>query len=209
MNSILNPARLGAAALAAVIALSLAACATPAVPGGPPLIGDTPHPESIVVGAGSVLQVDDSPAELCFYLLQSYPPQCSGIELIGWDWNTVEGSETASGVTWGSYAVWGTYDGETLTVTDSVLLALYDPLFEEHPKRLPENAGTTSESDLLTIQQQLHTDPPFDIVSSSPGNGYLFVTVYYDDGTYQEWADNRFGPDVIVIENALRPVDGP
>jgi hypothetical protein len=45
------------------------------------------------------------------------PPQCSGVPLKGWDWAQVDGEESASGTTWGSYRVTGRYDGQTLTVT--------------------------------------------------------------------------------------------
>ena len=36
---------------------------------------------------------------------------------MGWDWDAVDGEESAVGVTWGYYVVWGVWDGETLTVS--------------------------------------------------------------------------------------------
>lgn len=42
---------------------------------------------------------------------ESYPPQCGGPRIIGWDWDAVTGDEAASGVRWGEYEVVGTYVG--------------------------------------------------------------------------------------------------
>lgn len=47
----------------------------------------------------------------------SLPPQCGGPDIVGWDWNTVAGEETANGTTWGDYKVTGTFDGRRLTLT--------------------------------------------------------------------------------------------
>jgi hypothetical protein len=48
----------------------------------------------------------------------SYPPQCDGPALVGWDWATVDDEERANGSTWGIYHVVGTWDGERLTLTE-------------------------------------------------------------------------------------------
>ncbi len=56
-------------------------------------------------------------------------PQCSGPEIDGWDWTTIELKETASDVTWGAFAVIGFWDGERFEVTEPPIpLALYDPM---------------------------------------------------------------------------------
>lgn len=65
----------------------------------------------------------DAPPELCLGgVAESYPPQCGGLELIGLDWDDVADAETASGVTWGTGWVVGSYDGEagTFTLTEPV-----------------------------------------------------------------------------------------
>lgn len=161
-----------------------------------------------VVGTGTVLQIGDAAAQFCLgAIMESYPPQCSGVELHGWEWTADDGSETASGVTWGTFAVWGAYDGESLRVSDSVMLALYDPMYVEDPALLPENAGESTDAELNAIIDKIYDDAPFDVLYGSPENGYLFVTVVFDDGTYQEWADNRYGPDVVQIRSALTEVD--
>src|SRR5690606_7731091 len=119
-----KPATLLAVTTAIALVAGLTSCATPSGPGTtPPLVGDTPASTGDVVGTGTVLQNGDSAPEFCLGgVLESYPPQCSGVELIGWDWDSVDGEETASDVTWGTYAIWGAFDGEALTVTDSVML---------------------------------------------------------------------------------------
>jgi hypothetical protein len=161
-----------------------------------------------VLGQGTVLQIDGEAPQFCLgAVMESYPPQCSGPEVVGWDWASVDGHESANGVTWGTYAVQGTWDGEKLTVTQPpIMLALYDPMMIPDPLRDPSNAGTTSEADLLTIQTELHEAGTVDVLVSGPENGHLFATVVYDDGQVQQYFDELYGPDVVVVESALRPV---
>lgn len=206
-NHVLRPVHRALAAAATVaLAFSLAACATPTSPGAPGT--DAPMADVNVIGTGTVLQKGDAAPQLCLgAVMESYPPQCSGVELTGWEWAADDGSETASEVTWGTYAVWGSYNGERLAVTDSVMLALFDPMFVEDPKTLAENAGSTAEAELIAIQDKLHGDAPFEVLESHTANGYLFATVVYADGTQQEWADNRYGPDVVQIRSALTAVE--
>ncbi|MGH3011465.1 MAG: hypothetical protein ACRDMY_06450, partial [Gaiellaceae bacterium] len=63
--------------------------------------------------------------ELCLGgVADSLPPQCGGVPIANWDWDAVEGEESASGTTWGDFHVVGTYDGEAFNVTD---VGPYDP----------------------------------------------------------------------------------
>ena len=89
-----------------------------------------PPPEGEVVGVGTVMDTGQGDPQLCLgAIAESYPPQCSGIPITNWDWAPVKDTSEASGTTrWGSYAVTGTYDGETFTVTQKPMSsALYDP----------------------------------------------------------------------------------
>ena len=89
-----------------------------------------PPPDGEVVGVGTVMDTGQGDPELCLgAVAESYPPQCSGIPITNWDWKPVKDTSESSGTTrWGSYAVTGTYDGETFTVTkDPMSSALYDP----------------------------------------------------------------------------------
>lgn len=190
------------------LAAGLAACATPITPGAP-TPGGGPLSPTDVVGMGTVIQVGDEAPELCLGpVMESYPPQCSGVELHGWEWTADDGSESSGDVTWGSYAVWGSYDGDSLSVTDSVMLALYDPMFVQDPALLPENRGTSSDAELNALSDTIWSDAPFEILESYPENGYLFARVVFDDGTSQEWADNRYGPGKVQIRSALLPIEG-
>ncbi|QBX56145.1 hypothetical protein EXE58_12165 [Nocardioides seonyuensis] len=75
---------------------------------------------------------DGDGAELCLGgVAESLPPQCSGLPMAGWDWAEHPEHEEAAGVRWGSFAVTGSYDGETFTVTEAVPAALYDPMAQE------------------------------------------------------------------------------
>ena len=144
-----------------------------------------------VIGQGTVIQTGDTPPQFCLGpVMESYPPQCSGPEIVGWDWDAVEGDETAGDVTFGAYAIWGTWDGTVFTATESVMLALYDPMPIVDPLLDPENAGDTPEAELTRIQDELTESSPFPILSSGQMNGYLFVDVIYDDGSIQAWVDS-------------------
>jgi hypothetical protein len=141
--------------------------------------------------------------------MESYPPQCSGPDILGWDWAAVDGEESASGVTWGAYAVQGTWDGERFTVTQPpMLLALYDPMPVDQPLRDPANAGTTSDERLQAIRDELNETAALRPLGSSAVNGYLFATYLYDDGDLQRYLDATYGSGVVVVESALRSVEG-
>jgi hypothetical protein len=81
-------------------------------------------PTELLRGSGTVLD-DGSGPQLCLGgVAESYPPQCSGITLAGWDWDAVDGEESAAGTTWGEFHVVGTYDGVTFSVVEA---GPYDP----------------------------------------------------------------------------------
>ncbi|MBZ2196043.1 hypothetical protein [Occultella gossypii] len=116
------------AALGVVAGLVLAACGglggSPGSggpsDGGPTISGTNSDPAGeVLVGVGTIMQVDGEPAEICLGgILTSYPPQCAGPELIGFErWDTLD-HESASGRTWGDAWVVGTYDGTSFTLTE-------------------------------------------------------------------------------------------
>jgi hypothetical protein len=73
----------------------------------------------------TVLERPGDLPELCEgAIAESYPPQCSGKPIVGWDWNDVDGETSASGTTWGEYHVVGTWDGEQLTLTEKPTAAV-------------------------------------------------------------------------------------
>lgn len=68
--------------------------------------------------SGTVLESPDHGPELCLGgVAESYPPQCSGLPVAGWDWEDVEDRRSSAGTTWAEVSVRGTYDGERFTLT--------------------------------------------------------------------------------------------
>lgn len=200
----------------AIPALLLAGCATPADPGagGDVVPGGAGEPNPIaasgvVVGQGTVLQKDGEEAQFCLGpIMESYPPQCSGPQLLGWEWPDDGMWESSNGVTWGTYAVSGTWDGSVFTRGEMVIpLALYDPLRPEpDPRADPANAGSNDEELLARVQEELSAWTSVTVLISYPENGYLWATVYYDDGTIQSYLDEIYGPDVVVVQSAFRDI---
>lgn len=72
----------------------------------------------VVRGTASVLQSPEHGPQLCWEMEASLPPQCAGPDVVGWDWEVVDGEESANGTTWGSFLVTGTWDGTVLTLTE-------------------------------------------------------------------------------------------
>jgi hypothetical protein len=71
-----------------------------------------------LTGTTTVLESSEHGPQACFGgVMDSYPPQCGGPDIVGWDWDAVEGEESASGTTWGDYSVVGTYADGALTLT--------------------------------------------------------------------------------------------
>lgn len=65
----------------------------------------------------TVLESPEHGPQLCHSVEESYPPQCGGPDIVGWDWSAVE-AESANGTTWGAYTIVGTWDGQTFTLTE-------------------------------------------------------------------------------------------
>ena len=128
-----------------------------------------PVPEGTVTTHGLMTVLDPGTGpQLCLgAIAESYPPQCSGLPLKDFDFGDV-GAEEASGVTWGSYAVTGTFDGTTFTATESTPAALYDPIAmptEEPPGPACESPATT-DPDLATPEAM---DATLAAASALPG----------------------------------------
>jgi hypothetical protein len=139
----------------AMAAMGLAGCAglgegpavqadgpTGGMTGGAGATGRDDRPGTLV-GAGydgrfevTATVLDDGAAgpQLCAGgVAESYPPQCGGPPVAGWDWDTVD-HEAASGVRWGTFRLVGTWDGETFTVTEP-----------PQPPAAPGSSGSVSE----------------------------------------------------------------
>lgn len=104
-------------------ALLVAGCAEQLNRGGAP-VADQPAPTLVAASYdgrfrtfATVLESPEHGPQLCHAVDDSYPPQCGGPDVAGWDWAAVE-HESANGTHWGGYVLVGTFDGETYTLTE-------------------------------------------------------------------------------------------
>jgi hypothetical protein len=101
--------------LGALLVMVLAACSDEQVSTG----SDVPPRDDQRYEADlTVLESPDHGPQLCSAVAESYPPQCGGPDIVGWDWEEVDDAESANGTTWGSYHVVGTWDDGTFTLTE-------------------------------------------------------------------------------------------
>jgi hypothetical protein len=204
------------------VALLLGACGSPtsspgrrttppssatAAPTVAPPVPAVPPASDPVTGVGTVIEVPGGAPELCLGpVRESYPPQCDGIPLAGWSWAEHPAEQTADtdgpSTSWGSYAVTGTFDGLTLTVTGAVPLALYDTVAEPSPRPMaPPDLTADQWADVETGVRLL----PGLLTSAREGDtGPVYVDVVHDDGTLQAWADASFGVGAVRVTSALR-----
>ncbi len=113
----------------------------------------------------TVLQgIERDSAELCGAVAESYPPQCGGLPVTGWDWDAVE-HEEAEGVRWGSFIVTGTFDGKSLVLTEEpvataeVDMADYPSLQYEEPE-IGDPAEDLSAEELQAIADAVAAEFP-------------------------------------------------
>jgi hypothetical protein len=91
-------------------------------PGDPATTSPTGGETELYIRA-TVLESPEHGPQLCVNVDDPYPPQCGGADINGWNWDAVAGEESSGGTTWGDYIVFGTFDGETLTVSRTAVLA--------------------------------------------------------------------------------------
>lgn len=119
----------------AVAAALLAACA--GAPSQAPATGDT-GADGELAGFATILAQGDGEPQLCLGgVAESYPPQCSGLTLVGLDWADVADAETASGTTWGTGWAVGRYDADAGTFTLTRPVTTDPPSGVSAPEPLP------------------------------------------------------------------------
>ena len=209
-------------ALALVALLLMAACGTdggsaqdPAPtstsptssPTSSPATGRIPPARGEVATRTLATVMDTGRPELCLGpVAESYPPQCHGIPLEGWDWSARHGTYDTSGhVRWGQYAVTGTFDGTTMTVTGAIPAAVYDPAAPD--ELLPGGDAGSGAVDLPQVQHKLAADPLPGTLSVSPTPAGVVVEVVHDDGSLQERVDAAYGAGVVKVVSMLVPVN--
>ena len=173
-------------------------------PSKPPMPTAIPAADGPVVGLGLVL--DNGEPGFCLGpVAESYPPQCTGLAMTGWDWAEHRGDfDKAGDVRFGSFAVTGTFDGETLAYQSAVSGALYDPM--PTPEPTSSAAEEHSQAELEAIAQDLQELPG--ALTTMPGDNLVVVDVVHDDGSIQQWADATYGVGLVFVSSALVPADG-
>lgn len=185
---------------------------------GGPVPTEVPAASGEVRTRGVVTVLDDGTRpEICLGpVAESFPPQCSGPPLVGWDWRQrrlelgqpgggpaggATGHEQAAGVRWGQYALVGRWDGQAFTLTTAVPAAQYEPPSDVSTPS-PPPSGDVEAATLERIARDLGRILP-GAQSSYVTDGRAHIDVVYDDGSLQEWAERRHGTGVVVVTSAL------
>ena len=155
-----------------------------------------------------VTVMDTGTPELCLGpIAESWPPQCSGPRLAGWDWADHEGTYEKTGTTrWGSYVVTGRWDGATFTYASAVPGPAYDPIEVPRPT-YPEPTEHHTDAALQRIADDVAAELSGALGTSVTGQRVL-VDVAYDDGSLQDRVDERYGVGVVLVSSALVDAEG-
>lgn len=210
--------RLSALAVAVLLVAALASSCgsdtgvTANDPGSPDPSTVTGMPTEIPAADGKVRTLnlitvmDTGTPEVCLGpVAESYPPQCSGPELVGWDWNDHEGMFDQQGdIRWGTFVLTGTFDGTSMTVSEAIPGALYDPAMPT-PVPTPTPGTSYSEAELAKISEEAGHLPGAQ--GAYAGDGHVLVDVVYDDGSLQAWADEEYGENVVLVSSMLVDVE--
>jgi len=171
----------------------------------PPSTASALDPAQVYEASGTVLHDADGPKLCVGGVADSLPPQCAGVPLAGWDWDAVEGEESATGATWGEAYVVGTYDGEIFAVTEA---GPYEPDEAEFGGErdfstpCPEPAGRW-----VAVDPSRVSDEDFDAGAAAakarPDHVALWVD-YVGDHTPEELAQLAMeGTSVLQIMNVV------
>lgn len=155
---------------------------------------------------GTVLESPEHGPELCLGgVAESYPPQCGGVPITNWDWDEADGEESASGTTWGSYHVVGTYDGEAFTLTEPPTDSRPAPTEPEGaydfttPCPEPEGGWASEVTDPARATQDA-VSPASEYASAQDDYGALWLDWIGDDPTSEEQA---MEPGAFVLNAAF------
>ena len=166
----------------------------------------TPVPSGPVTTRNLATVMDTDSPELCLGpIAESYPPQCGGPPLVGWDWADHQDTfEQQGDVRWGTYLVTGSWDGTSMTATEAIPGALYDPAMPS-PTTTPPAATAYANPVLEEISEQLRDQLPGYLGSygGEGTDGHVLADVLYDDGSLQAWADATYGENVVIVSSAL------
>ncbi len=151
----------------------------------------------------TVMDTGDGPEACLGAVAESYPPQCGGPPIAGWDWKDHGRYAEKQGSTrWGEFALRGTWDGGTFTLVEAIPAALYDVKPVGEPS-YPEPAVDHTDAELEQIAEEVGRTLPGAQGAYPDNNGHVLVDVTYDDGTLQDQVDQTYGDDVVVVSGQL------
>ena len=194
-------------ALALAVLLLVAACGsdrgTTATDPGSGRPTDVPAAAGQVVTRDVVTVMDTGSPELCLGpVAESWPPQCGGPPIQGWDWADHDGAfERQQDVRWGQFVVTGTWDGTTFGYASALPAAAHDPAHGAGPA-LPAPSIEHTQEELEAIAEEVGRDLP-GAQGAYAQDGHVLVDVTYDDGSLQAWADEEYGEAVVVVSSML------
>lgn len=184
-------------------------------------VDGTPSGEDAAPGGGAVYRgaltvlqgVDRDAAELCGVVAESYPPQCGGLPVTGWDWDAVA-HEEAEGVRWGSYIVTGSFDGRSLVLaeepvpTEEVDMADHPELQYTEPE-IGDPAEDLSAEELQAIADELVAAFPAYVYGgwADEQHGVALVDTLLVTPELEAYAAEHFPEDTVAFSAMLRPVE--
>lgn len=143
--------------------------------------------EQTYTATATVLESPDHGPQLCLGgVNESLPPQCGGPDITNWDWSDLE-SESASGTTWGTYTVVGTYDGTAFTLTEPAQPPSSIPNTEP-----PSNLGTPCEEPdggWAVTNEATATEEGMNAAITYANEQSEFAGVWLDQSINEELAD--------------------
>jgi hypothetical protein len=152
-------------------------------------------------------------AELCGVIAESYPPQCEGLPVTGWEWDAVE-HEEAEGVRWGSFIVTGMFDGKSLVLTeDPVATADVDmddyPHLQYQEPEIGDPAEDLSAAELQAIADEITAAFPRYVYGgwADDQNGVALVDTLLVTPELEAYAAEHYPADTVVFSSMLKPVE--
>jgi hypothetical protein len=173
-----------------------------------------PSDEVVYRGALTVLQgVERDAAELCGAVAESYPPQCGGLPVTGWDWEAVEHDE-AQGVRWGSYLVTGTFDGKSFVLTEDPVptseidMADYPELQYQEPE-IGDPAEDLSAVELQAIADEITAEFPRYVYGgwADEQNGVALIDALLVTPELEAYAAEHYPADTVAFSSMLKPLE--
>lgn len=173
----------------------------------------TADEDTVYQGSITVLQgTERDSAGLCAVVAESYPPQCEGLPVTGWEWDAVP-HEEASGVRWGTYIVTGTFDGKAFTLTEEALpvdevdMADYPHLEYTEPE-FGDPAEDLSAAELDAIATELADRFPAIVFGgyADEEHGAAVVDTLLVSAELEAYAAEHFPEDTVVFTSVLKPL---